>query len=77
MPSGSIQIPNCITCAIMRLDNSFNVQPSFFSLANQSPKPVLSSCLFPNQPSSITNNSIPSCAASFAILISVSPVKSK
>ena len=61
----------------MRLTNSFNDEPSFSSLTYQSPRPLTSSYLSPNHPSSITKSSIPRLFAFDAISKILSALKSK
>ena len=75
--SGSNQIPSFISIALIRSDNSLRDDPSFFSFTFQSPSPLVSSYLSPNQPSSITSISIPRLFAFDAILKSLSASKSK
>ena len=59
-------MPNLMPQLFTASTSSFNEQPILFSFVNQSPSPLLSSSLFPNQPSSITSISTPSSAAFFA-----------
>ena len=75
--SGSNQIPNFIPKRFTPSTRYFKPPGNFFSFTIQSPKALLSSKRFPNQPSSITSISIPKLAAFPAISNNFSVLKSK
>ena len=64
--SGSTHIPNDIPSAFILSHIPLSPFGSFFLFTYQSPSELLSSSLFPNQPSSMTKSSIPTSCPAFA-----------